>query len=181
MIIPLFIFCTLHSVQAQQHLVDSITKELQQPMADTNRAVSMMRLAIDYELVDTSKAYKAYREAITFASRKNLNYNLGRIYQNQAVLLGNAGNNVQSIASLDTAIGFYQKSDNPKAKKFEASAYSDIASRLKTQNEFKQSAQYYLKGIAILEKAGLDAELVIIYCNVSTLFGDIKEYKKQNG
>ena len=179
-IIPLFIFCTLHSVLAQQHLVDSITKELQQPMADTNRAVSMMRLAIDYELVDTSKAYKAYREAITFASRKNLNYNLGRIYQNQAVLLGNAGNNVQSIASLATAIGFYQKSDNPKAKKFEAGAYSDIASRLKTQNEFKQSVQYYLKGIAILEKAGLDAELVIIYCNVSTLFGDIKEYKKQN-
>ncbi|HTE26461.1 tetratricopeptide repeat-containing sensor histidine kinase [Flavitalea sp.] len=179
-IIPLFIFCTFHSVQAQQHLVDSITKELQGSMTDTNRAVSMMRLAIDYELVDTSKAHKAYREAIKFASQKNLNYNLGRIYQNQAVLLGNGGNNVQSIASLDTAIGFYQKSGNPKAIKFEAGAYSDIASRLKTQNEFKQSVLYYLKGIAILEKAGLDAELVNIYCNVSTLFGDIKEYNKQN-
>ena len=176
----IFFFCLLISADAQQHLVDSITKELQQPMADTNRAVSMMRLAIDYELVDTAKAYKAYRDAIKFAKEKNLYYNLGRIYQNQAILLSTGGNDVQSKASLDTAVIFYQKSDNPKAKKFEATAYSDIANRLKNQNEFQHAVQYYLKGIAILEKSGLDAELVVIYCNLSTLFGDIKEHTKQN-
>ncbi len=176
----IFFFYLLISADAQQHLVDSITKELQQPMADTNRAVSLMRLAIDYELVDTAKAYKGYREAIDFAKGKKLYYNLGRIYQNQAVLLSNAGKDVQSRASLDTAIIFYQKSENPKAKKFEAGSYSDIANRLKIQNDFQQAIQYYLRGIAILEKLGLDAELVIIYCNVSTLFGDIKEHTKQN-
>ena len=178
-IITLFIFCASDSAVAQQHLVDSITKELQQPMADTNRAVSMMRLAIDYELVDTAKAYKAYKDAINFAREKKLNYNLGRIYQNQSVLFSNAGNDVQSIASLDTAIIFYQKSDNPKAKKFEAHAYNDLANRLKTQNEFQQAVEYYLKGIAIFEKLGLDDELVVVYCNISTLFGDIKEPAKQ--
>ena len=62
----------LSSADAQQNLVDSITKELQHPMADTNRALSMMRLAIDYELVDTAKAFKAYRDAIKFAREKNL-------------------------------------------------------------------------------------------------------------
>ncbi|MBL0130140.1 MAG: hypothetical protein IPP43_02610 [Chitinophagaceae bacterium] len=81
----------LSSADAQQNLVDSITKELQHPMADTNRALSMMRLAIDYELVDTAKAFKAYRDAIKFAREKNLYYNLGRIYQNQSVLLSNTG------------------------------------------------------------------------------------------
>ena len=106
----------------------------------------MIRLAIEYELVDTSKAYKAYRDAIKFAREKKLYYNLGRIYQNQSVLFGNASNDLLSITSLDTAIIFYQKSDNPKAKKFEATSYSDIANRLKTQNEFKQALQYYLKG-----------------------------------
>ncbi len=179
-IILLFCFSVINSAQAQQHLVDSITKELQQPMADTNRAVSMMRLAIDYELFDTAKAYKAYRDAIKFAREKNLYYNLGRIYQNQAILLSTGGNDEQSKASLDTAVIFYQKSDNPKAKKFEAAAYSDMANRLKNQNEFQHAVQYYLKGIAILEKSGLDAELVVIYCNLSTLFGDIKEHTKQN-
>ncbi|HEX5025564.1 MAG TPA: ATP-binding protein [Agriterribacter sp.] len=178
--IQLYFFCTIHSLLAQQHLVDSITKELQQPMPDTSRAVSMMRLAIDYELVDTSKAYKAYREAIDFARKKKLYYNLGRIYQNQSVLYGNGGNDALSIASLDSAIIFYQKSDQPGAKKFEAGAYSDIANRLKNQNDYKQALQYYLKGIDILEKAGLDAELVTVYCNVSTLFGDIREPAKQN-
>jgi len=173
-------FCLLISVKAQQHLVDSITKELQQPMADTNRAVSMMRLAIDYELVDTAKAYQAYRDAIKFAREKNLYFNLGRIYHNQSVLFSTAGSDEQAKASLDTAIIFYQKSDNPKAKKFEASAYSDLANRFKIQNDLQLALQYYLKGIAILENLELDAELVNIYCNVSTLFGDINELAKQN-
>ena len=176
----IFFFCLLNSTDAQQHLVDSITKELQQPVADTNRAVSMMRLAIDYELVDTAKAYKAYRDAIKFAREKKLYYNLGRIYHNQSVLFSTAGNGEQARASLDTAIIFYRKSDNPKSKKFEASAYSDLANRFKIQNEFQVAIQYYLKGIAILENLGLDAELVNIYCNVSTLFGDMNEHARQN-
>lgn len=178
-LIYIFFIFLANSAIAQQHLVDSITKELQQPMADTNRAVSMMRLAIDYELVDTAKAYQAYREAIKFAREKKLYYNLGRIYQNQAILLSTGGNDMQSKASLDTAIIFYQKSDNPKAKKFEASSYSDIANRFRNQNDFELAIQYYLKGIAILENLGLDAELVIAYCNVSSLFGEIKEFVKQ--
>jgi len=179
-IITLIFVCAIHSALSQQHLVDSITTELQQPMADTNRALSMMRLAIDYEVVDTSKAYKAYREAIDFARKKNLYYFLGRIYQNQSILLGTGGNDAQSIASLDSAIFFYQKSGLPRAKKNEAGSYSDIANRLKNQNDYKQALQYYLKGIDILEKAGLDAELVTVYCNVSTLFGDIGEPARQN-
>jgi tetratricopeptide (TPR) repeat protein len=160
------------SVSAQQHLVDSITKELQQPMADSNRAVSMMRLAIDYELVDTSKAYEAYREAIKFARGKNLYYNLGRIYQNQSFLFSTAGNDAQAKTSLDTAIIYYQKSNHPKAKKFEASAYSDLANRYKNQNDFQPAIQYYLKGITILENLKLDNELVNIYCNISTVGGE---------
>lgn len=163
----------------QQHLVDSITKELQQPMTDSNRAISMMRLAIDYEVVDTAKAYKAYRDAIKFAGEKNLYYCLGRIYQNQSFLFSTAANYIQAKTSLDTAIFNYQKSDNPKARKFEAGAYGDIANALKNQNELQQSVQYHLKSISLFEKLGLEGELVIRYCNVSTLFGDINEYDKQ--
>ncbi|MBL0130139.1 MAG: hypothetical protein IPP43_02605 [Chitinophagaceae bacterium] len=50
---------------------------------------------------------------------------------------------------------------------------------MKNQNEFQQAIQYYLKGIGILENLELNAELVVVFCNVSTLFGDIKEYDKQ--
>ena len=168
------------SANAQQHLVDSISKELQQPMADTNRAVSMMRLAIDYELVDTAKAYAAYQDAIRFAKSKNLNYNLGRIYQNLAVLYGTGAKYKESIAHLDSAILNYQQSDNPKAKKYEASAYNDIAGKYKAINEIEKSIDYYLKGIALIEQSGMDADLVTPYCNIANVFGDLKEYARQN-
>ena len=177
-----FIFISLLFLKitgAQQHLVDSITKELQQPMADSNRATSMMRLAIDFELVDTGRAYQAYRNAIKFAKEKKLYYQLGRIYQNQSVLFATAANYAQSRANLDSAIIFYKKSDHPKAKKWMASAYGDIGNGLKVQNDLKQSVQYYLKSISLFEQLGLVDELAIRYCNISTLFGDINEFAKQ--
>ena len=60
----LLLIALFNSANAQQHLVDSILKELKQDLPDTTRAISMMRLAVDYELVDTAKAHIAYKEAI---------------------------------------------------------------------------------------------------------------------
>ncbi len=174
------IFCFLvYSADAQKQLVDSITVELQHPMADSNRAISMMRLAIDFELVDTVKAYKAYNDAIQFALTKNLSFQLGRIYHNKSILLNTAAKFAESRACLDSAIIFYRKSSHSKAKKFEANAYGDIGIILKTQNELEQAVGYYLKSIALFEQLGLVDELAIRYCNISTLFGDINEFDKQ--
>lgn len=179
LITSLSLFLSIHTIKAQQHLVDSITKELQLPMADSNRAMSMMRLAIDYEVVDTGKAYKAYKEAIKFAREKNLFYQLGRTYQNQATLLTTATNYSEARASLDTAIIFYLKSDHPKASLWEANAYTEIGNILRFQNEFQQAAQYYIKSISAKEKLGPVANLVFSYCNLSSLFGDMGEHDKQ--
>ncbi len=172
----LFLFKT---AEGQQHLVDSITKQLQLPMADSNRAISMMRLAIDYEAVDTAKAYTAYKNAISFAREKKLYYQLGRIYQNQSFLYSTAARYADSQGSLDTAILNYKRSDHPNAKLWEANAYGDIANILKVQNDFEQAVQYHLKSIAVLEQLGMPDKLVIRYCNLSGVFGDLEEYEKQ--
>jgi two-component system, NarL family, sensor kinase len=178
-VILFLIFTFGKSLVAQQHLVDSITMELQQTMADTARAISMMRLAIDYEVVDTAKAFKAYRDAIMFGLEKNLDYQLGRIYHNQSFLFSVAGNFEESKASLEKAINYYQKTKNPKGKKFEASAYGDIANIYKNQNDLEHSIQYHLKCISIFEQLGLEEELVIRYCNLASLFGDYRDFGKQ--
>ncbi len=148
-------------------------------MPDSNRAMSMMRLAIDYEVVDTVKAYKAYREAIKFAKDKKLFYQLGRTYHNQATLFTTATNYAEARASLDTAIMFYLKSDHPKRMLWEANAYNEIGNILRFQNEFQQAAEYYIKSISIKEKFGLAGTLVFGYCNLSSLFGDMGEHDKQ--
>jgi len=174
----LLFFPLLYS-EAQQKLVDSITKELQQPMPDSNRAMSMMRLAVDYEAVDTAKAYQSYKDAIKFASEKKLYYQLGRIYQNQSVLFSNAANYEEALSSLDHAIENYKRSDHPKAKLWEANAYNDIANVLKAQNEFQEAIGYYLKGISLIEEHKLNVGLANKYMNLSTVFGDINEHDKQ--
>ncbi|MBN8856130.1 MAG: sensor histidine kinase [Sphingobacteriales bacterium] len=175
----LFFLLLLSSARTQQRLVDSLTKELQQSMPDSNRATSMMRLAVDYEAVDTAKAYQAYREAIKFASEKKLYYQLGRVYQNQSFLFNSAANYEQALASLDHAIENYKKSGHPKAKLWEANAYNDKANSLKAKNEFQQAIEYYLKSISVIEEHKLPGGLVGKYTNLSTVFGDINEDDKQ--
>jgi two-component system NarL family sensor kinase len=174
----LFFLLVVCSAKAQQKLVDSIIKELQQPMPDTNRAMSMMRLAVDYEAIDTAKAYQSYRAAIKFASEKKLYYQLGRIYQNQSVLLSNAANYEEALAGLDRAIENYKKSSHPKAKFWEANAYNDKANSFKAQNEFQKAIKYYLKSISLAEEFKLGG-LTGKYINLSTVFGDIGENDKQ--
>ncbi len=164
---------------SQQHLVDSITKELEMPMPDSNRAVSMMRLAIDYEGIDTSKAYEAYRHAIAFAGEKKLHYYLGRIYHNQSFLFSSGANYLRSKSSLDTAIANYQKSTHPRAKQWEGNAYGDMANALRLLNETDESVIYHLKCIALFEQLDLQQEIVMRYCNLSSLFGDMREYEKE--
>ncbi len=178
--LSLFACCVITTAHSQQHLIDSITKELKGSMPDTNRAVSMMRLAIDYELVDTAKAHLAYKEAIQFAKSKKLYYQLGRIYQNHAFLYGNASRYEESIACLDTAILNYQRSDHPNTSKMLANTYNDIGNKYKTINETEKAVDYYLKGIGLLEKAGMNNELVTPYCNLANTFGDIGDPKRQN-
>ena len=180
LILVLFIICLLDAKElpAQQVLVDSIEKELLKNLPDTTRALSMMRLAVDYEVVDTTKAYKAYRDAIEFAGKKKLYYHLGRIYQNQSFLFNSSLKYTDCRSSLDTAVMNYQKSDHPNAKLWEANAYGDIANVLKLQNETQQSVEYQLKCISLFEKLGLPDKLVIRYCNLSSLFGDLDEYDK---
>ena len=177
--IVLLFLCLAKTSKAQQHLVDSLTKQLQQPMIDSNRAISMMRLAIDYEVVDTAKAYQAYREAIKFSYKKKLYFQLARIYHNQSYLLSTAARYTEALASMDTAILFYQAIKTSKAKKWEGNAYGDKANYLRNINELQQALEYNLKSISLFEQLGLENELVTRYCNVSTLFGDIHEYAKQ--
>ena len=179
-VIFIFIFFfLLKTTEAQQHLVDSIAKELEQPMADSNHAMSMMRLAIDYEVVDTAKAYNAYKNAIKFASEKKLFYQLGRIYQNQSFLYSSGARYIDSRNSLDTAVLNYKRSNHPNAKLWEANAYGDIANILKVQNNFEECVQYNLKSISIFEQLNLPDKLVVRYCNLSAVFGDLEEYTKQ--
>jgi len=177
--VSIFYSVLFDSAEAQQHLVDSITRELAQPMADSNRALSMMRLAIDYEVVDTTKAYNSYRDAIKFAQEKKLYYQLGRIFQNQSFLYSSAARYPECRSSLDTAVLYYQRSTHPNARLWEANAYGDMANVLKLQNDLEQSVQYHLKCISSFELLDMPDKLVIRYCNLSGVFGDLGEFKKQ--
>ena len=171
-----FLFSSLAG--AQQSIIDSLLLDLKKPLADSNRAMSLMRLGVNYENIDTSKAYKAYADAISFAVGKKLYYEAGRAYQNQSYLYRITVQYDKAIASINKAIENYQRSKHGKARLWEANAYNDKAAMLYAQNETGQAVELYLKSISVLEALEMFETMTTKYANLANLFGDIEEKEK---
>jgi signal transduction histidine kinase len=166
-------------VKSQQGVIDSIEKQLKGNIADSMRAMSLMRLAIDYETLDTIKSARYYKEAIAFSSSKNLFYELGRTYFNRAILLSNGGHYDMAKTSLDSAMYFLEKSSAFDALFRKAQVYSQMANNARYQNEFQKSIEYQLKSAAIFEKLDKLPNLLNVYLNISSFYKEQNEFEKQ--
>lgn len=167
------------NVIAQQKLIDSLEKELAGTLHDTVRAMSMMRLAVNYEGVDTGKAAKIYKQTLEFCLNKKLDYITGRTYHNLAILQNVTGKYKQALISLDSAIYFLNKSNHPQAEYRKATVYTEMGNVSRFSNDFKKAAEYYIKGIVVFEKLGKATSLITGYINLSSFYKEQYEYEKQ--
>ncbi len=178
-VILLSLFFLRSTAGAQQDIIDSIEKQLSTNIPDSVRALSLMRLAINYEGVDTSKAARIYQEAIQFAFGKRLYYFAGRSYDNQSILLINGGHYARARASLDSAMYYLDNSNHPDALFRKGSVYNGLSNVARYENDFQKAVEYQLKNAAILEKFDRPANLVVCYVNLSGLYKELQEFEKQ--
>ncbi len=165
--------------QSQQHLIDSLEKQLATTIPDSTRAESMMRLAVDYEPVDTAKSIRAYKNAIGFSKSRNLVYILGRTYFNQSFILETGGHYQQAKESLDSALYFLEKSSAPDLQFRKAQVFSEFSNVYRYLNDQKRTVEYQMMNIGILEKIDKPANLVTSYLNLSTFYKEQNDYLKQ--
>ena len=178
-LVILLFFLLPFSIKAQQTVIDSIQKQLTTAIPDSVRAMSMMRIAVKYEGIDTLKSARAYKEAIAFVLSKKLNYQTGVIYQNQNFLLLNKGLYAEAKVSLDSALYFLERTDNPKAPVARAMVLGSLGNVAQYQGNFKEAIEYQMKGVAIFEKLGQQDRLLTPYLNIAGLYKEIGELLKQ--
>ncbi len=165
--------------QSQQHLIDSLEKQLSTTLPDTIRAESMMRLAVDYESVDSAKSMQAYKNAIGFSKSRNLVYILGRTYYNQSFILTNGGHYQQAKESLDSALYYLDKSAAPDLQFRKAQVLGELSNVYRYLNDFKKTVEFQMISISILEKIDKPANLLTAYLNLSSFFKEQNEFLKQ--
>ena len=73
----LLFFCVGVELRAQRTLADSVELILKKNMPDSVRASTMVNRAMFYEVLDSNKAERYYKEALDFALRKKLYYAAG--------------------------------------------------------------------------------------------------------
>jgi two-component system NarL family sensor kinase len=178
-LISLLLSLLVFEATAQQKLIDSLEKQLTTTIPDSVRALSLMRLAINYEGTDTAKAAQTYKAAISFAVTNKLYYAAGRIYDNQSVLLIAGGHYAAARASLDSAMYYLDNSHHPDAFFRKSSVYNGLSNVARFENDYKKSIAYQLDNAGILEKMDKPTHLLTCYMNLSSLYKEMNEFLKQ--
>ncbi len=164
---------------AQQKVIDSLENQLKQSIPDTIRIVSLMRLAIQYEAVDTARAAALYNQGIALANKIGNNYLASRHYHNRAILESTVGKYDRANISIDSGIWYLDHSNHPDAEFRKASLYNEKSSVSRYQNDFKKSVDWQLKAIAVFERLKKYPYLLNSYLNLSGFYKEQNDYEKQ--
>lgn len=165
---------------AQQHLADSISKVLQQEVADTIRAYNLVMLAMYTEPLDMEKAHRIYQEAVDFSLSKNLDYYAGLALYYEATPLGLAGKYQLQMENLNRAADLFLKTDHTLSRRDLARVYGDISGSFRSMGKLDSAVVFSLKSIAILEGL-MDNRRVATQClNLAMIYQQLNLPGKQN-
>jgi signal transduction histidine kinase len=164
---------------AQQHLADSISKVLQQEVADTIRAYNLVMLAMYTEPLDLERAHRIYQEAVDFSLSKNLDYYAGLALYYEATPLGLAGKYQLQMDNLTRAADLFIKTDHPLSRRDLARVYGDISGSFRSMGKLDSAVVFSLKSIAILEGL-MDNRRVATQClNLAMIYQQLNLPGKQ--
>lgn len=177
----IYLFLSLVIVKessGQQRQIDSLEKLLSGKLDDSTRGISMMRLAVNYEGVDTAKSAQMYRETIRFAKDRKSDYLTGRTLHNYAILQYTVGNYQLSSISLDSAYYYLNRCNHPNKEYFIGTVYNEKGNLARYQNDYNSCIDYYLKASAIFEKNGKHTHLINTYLNIAIFYKEQRENEK---
>jgi signal transduction histidine kinase len=167
------------TLQAQQHLADSVQKILAQTIPDTTRAYNMVMLAMYTEPLDLQKAHSLYKEAVDFSLSKNLNYYGGLALYYEATPYDLSGNYNKQMNNLLQAVELFENSDHPKSRSELASTYGGISGYYRNTENFDSAVVASLKAIAILEELKNYRKLTTQCLNLAMIYQQLKLPEKQ--
>jgi len=173
-------FCITPVLQAQQNPIDSLKKELtKENLSDTSRALTMMRLAIRYETVDTSLAARYYKDALRLSISKKSDYITALVFQNQSYLYKAGGNYTSAGRSLDSAIQFVGKADHPNSELLMAKIYGANSSIERFEGRYKTAIGYAMNAVRLYEKLHKPALELNQLIDISSLYKEMNEFVKE--
>lgn len=168
------------AVRAQQVLVDSIQKLLQQPeLPDSAKAYNLVLLAMYAEPLDMNKAHQIYKEAVDFSLSKKLDYYAGMALYYEATPFHISGERDKEYTNLKRAIALLEKLDTYKAKNELAGVYGALANYYRSIEVFDSAVDVSLQGIKILEDIKSYGRIVSSCLNLAMIYQQLKIPEKQ--
>jgi signal transduction histidine kinase len=173
------LFCLVASPSlAQQKVIDSLELLLNTKIPDTTYAKTLIKMAMEYEGIDTSKSAMYYQKAISFSVKKNLTYEAGSSYYNQSFLLNTKGLYDKSLISLDSAEYYFTNSNNSNSEFKLAQIYTTKAEVFRYKNDYNKAVEYQQKGIKIFEKLNKPKSIVPSILSLSNYYKEMNEFGK---
>lgn len=175
----LFLLTGVHHLWAQQPLVDSIEKKLQQNLPDSVRATDMIFHAMYMEPVNMKQAHELYKKAIEFSMANKLWYHAGLALRYEATPYYIQGKHEKEFENIQRAEKLFLQSNHSNAKKELAATYGNFSNYYRGIEKFDSAIYYSLKEIQIKEDHNFYSKLLISYINIAMIYQQVKLLDKQ--
>ena len=162
----------------QNTVIDSLRKELSGTVPDTVRAMSMMRLAVALETVDTAASIRMSDDAIRFTLPRKLYYYTGRIYFNKSFVLRKATRYDEAKNCLDSALVLLNKSDRPDVPFRKGQVYGELGTLSQSMDNYKQALDNFILSNELYLQANKPSSLITNYLNMATTYKIMNEFVK---
>ncbi len=179
LLVWIFLILGKHTLLAQTPVIDSLKKQLQASLPDTIRAMSMMRLAANYETIDSTQSIRYYNEAIAFSKSRKIPFELGRIYFNKSFVLSKAARYVEAEICLDSAYWLLSSSTHRDKDYRIAQVYAERGNLKMHQNDYKACIENHIKAAEIFKRLDKKPNLVTAYINISSAYKTMNEFIKE--
>ena len=173
---------------SQNHLIDSMEKDLKHPGNDTIRITLLVNLAHECYGYDSVKGIHYLEQAHALAEKMHYLFQIADYYETKAkIFLENGRTNAVDL--LDTAIGYYEKNieqklsphDIAQSKLSITTCNAEKGLVLGKLGKYKEAISFYLdavEGWKSSDEVGKNEAVANLYGSISTIYFDLKEPEK---
>ncbi|HWK07752.1 MAG TPA: tetratricopeptide repeat-containing sensor histidine kinase [Puia sp.] len=156
-------------------LIDSLQKEASRPGEDTNKVLTLARLAGAWSLIDLNKAFPPANEALRLSQKLHWLRGIANMENNLGMYMSDTGNTVDSRKHFEIS---YKLNVQRDSKINVVNNLLNIGRTYSYESDFPKAVDYFFKALTIAEAIKSEQKMALVGNNLASNFFKQHNFKK---
>jgi signal transduction histidine kinase len=156
-------------------LIDSLQKEASRPGEDTNKVLTLVRLAGAWYAIDLNKAFPPENEALRLSQKLHWLRGIANTENNLGMFMSDTGNTVDSRKHFEIS---YKLNVQRDSKINVVNNLVNIGRTYSFESDFPKAVDYFFKALTIAEAIKSEQKMALVGTNLASNFFKQQNFKK---